>query len=1223
MTSGIPAERLSLVVGAGRGESLIPQAFDLAADGLAVLDVSGPLARIVLANASLGSLLSVPAADLAGDPLQSWVHPASAAAAQAALETARAGGTATRIELGLVCAKGSQWWVQALVRRFEDGGADAALVLVTFTDLSDRKAIETAAGSLPLEMIGLDRDLRITWINTHALAGIGRPATALLGRHWFAVFPDLAPRLTIYQRVLAGESLDFDQVSFRTPCGESIAPGSSLRPILGRDGVVSGLLIMARDATDLRQAAVAQRHAERRLAVLVDKTQDVITVLSKSGVIEYQSAACQRLTGYSPAELLGRNVFELSHPDDVALLKERFNAQLVDSGRVVTSPAEARFRHKAGGWCWIEIVATNAFADPAVNGLVVVSRGIDRRKAAEAELAERRAQLDFSLDAARIGAWDYDVLTGVHRFDARCWHLIGGDARESTVTLAELRQLTHPDDLARSATEMLRHIKGETLWYEVEFRARNRDGDGDDWYWVYARGRATARAADGRVTRVRGVMMGINERRRAEIELHESERRLEAALWGRGVGFWRWDAGNPLLHVNDSWLGLTGFSRQEWDGLGLPWQSRVHPDDRARLEHQLQRLRSGDEESLEIEFRYQTRCGDWIWLLGRGRVSERDAEGRALRIFGTSVDITTQKKISEFLAETQAAASVGGWELNLRTQSLTWTSETYALFETTPCEYSPTLAQAFDLYDPACHADMQAAMGGAIEHGTPFDIEVRARTLKGRATWLRLIGKAERADGRTVRLYGAKQDITRLKAADQARREAIAVQHALTDSAPDWLILVDPQLRVQYTNRSLRGVSVEGVVGRNGLDLLDPSVRGLLAAACERALAQLRPQFAETYEQMPWGEWCHLEYSAAPVIEDGRAIGLSVRVTNATGRRHAEERLRTQARVLETMREGVVLFRPGGDIRLANPAAGRLFGLPVEALVGAPVSRLALSAEMLERIARLRPDHEHVHGATASSREWLAERGDGSQFLVEGVFSAVEFEGEPMIIGVLQDVTDRRQLERAIIETSTFEQQRIASDLHDGLGQELTGIALLLRSAAGRLPRDAGDGAALLHEATQLLESAVQSARALAHGLAPAALDPGGLPGALSDLAGRVRRTYGIRAQFRKHIEAPLHLDTTQANHLYRIAQEGVNNAVRHGRATFVTLRLSVDAQSVKVEIVDNGSGIPAPARRSAAGMGLRIMEYRAHMLGGELRIETPRRGGTAICCCVPVPPAG
>ena len=227
-----------------------------------------------------------------------------------------------------------------------------------------------------------------------------------------------------------------------------------------------------------------------------------------------------------------------------------------------------------------------------------------------------------------------------------------------------------------------------------------------------------------------------------------------------------------------------------------------------------------------------------------------------------------------------------------------------------------------------------------------------------------------------------------------------------------------------------------------------------------------------------------------------------------------------------------------------------------------------------------------------------------------------------MIIGVLQDVTDRRQLERAIIETSTFEQQRIASDLHDGLGQELTGIALLLRSAAGRLPEDLAAGQSLLREATSLLDGAVQSARALAHGLAPAALELGGLPGALSDLASRIRRTYGIRAQFRKHIDTPLQLDTTQANHLYRIAQEGVNNAVRHGRATFITLRLAADAEAVKVEIIDNGSGIPAQRRRNSAGMGLRIMEYRARMLGGELLIETPRRGGTAICCCVPTSPA-
>ncbi len=1213
MNTRPPAERLSLVAGAGRNDSLVRQAFELAADGLAVLDVAGPLARIRLANSALAASFGVPATALGGDPLQSWLDPSSAAEAQRAIGAAWSSASTRRIELGLVRADGNRWWAQAQFRRFEDCGEDA-LVLATFTDISKRRAIELAASTLPVGMIGLDGQLRITWLNPMAVTSIGRPISDLVGRAWFDVVPCLASRRPFYDRALAGESLDFDRVELPVPAAQPMALSTSLRPILGRDGTVAGLLIMTRDAAALQRAELRRSEAERRLAVLVEKTLDVITVLSRTGVIEYQSPACQRLTGFSAAELVGRNVFELAHPDDVANLRQRFEGHLADAAGNLGSLAEARFRHKAGGWCWVEIIATNAFDDPAVNGLVVVSRGIDRRKAAEAELAGNRALLDFSLDAARIGAWDFEVGTGMHRFDARVLPLIGGEPVAATVALHEFAAMTHPEDLARAREALMRHIRGETPWFETEYRARL---SGDVWYWVYARGRVSARDADGRPTRLSGVMMDVNERRRAESELRESERRLETALWGGDVGFWSWDGTTGQSSVSDNWLSMSGYSREEWNRMQSPWHARVHPDDRDRVIRKVEDFQSGRRDSLEVEHRFQTKCGDWIWLLSRARAPERDARGNAQRIFGTSLDVTAQKKMREFLEETQAAASVGGWELNLRTQSLSWTSETYALFETTPAEYSPSIEGAFLLYDPAFHSSMQAAMGAAIECGEPFDIEVRARTLKDRTVWLRLVGKAERVDGRTVRLYGAKQDITALKVADQARREAIAVQRALTDNAPDWLILVDPQLRVQYTNRSLRGYPADSVIGSNGLDLLDPSVRELLSAACARALAEQSPQFAETYEQMPWGEWCHLEYSAAPVIEEGQSIGLSVRVTNLTGRKHAEETLRTQARVLETMREGVVLFRRAGDIRLANPAAGRLFGVPPESLVGAPVSRLALSPDMLERIARLQSDEDQ--GATASSREWLAGRGDGSEFLVEGVFSAVEFAGEPMIIGVLQDVTDRRQLERAIIETSTFEQQRIASDLHDGLGQELTGIALLLRSAAARLAQDPAAGQSLLREATSLLDAAVQSARALAHGLAPAALELGGLPGALSDLAGRVRRTYGIRAQFRTHVDAALRLDTAQANHLYRIAQEGVNNAVRHGRATFITLRLSADTHQVKVEIIDNGGGIPAPDRRSSAGMGLRIMEYRARMLGGELRVETPRRGGTAICCRVPM----
>lgn len=1214
MSPNQQAEKLSLI-GGGRGEPLLRQAFDLAADGIAVLDATGPLARIVLANATFGRRLGVAAAMLAGDALQSWVAPASAANLQSAVAAAVAtgGGGDARAEVALVAADGTQWWALAVLRRLDE--PEGTRLLATFTDLSERKALEETTATLPLMMAGLDRQLRVVWLNEALRREIGRPNAEIIGKDWLAIFPCFASRRPVYERVLAGESLDFDRVDITRPQGDSLSLATSLRPIRRLDGKIDGLMVMARDVGALLRAEAERRQAEHRLSVLVEKCQDVITVLSRDGIIEYQSPACQRLTGFAAEELLGRNVFEFAHPDDLPQLRQRFAAHLADQNRLMPDPAEARFRHKGGGWVWIELVATNAFADPAIRGLVMVARGIDRRKAVEAEIAANRALLEFSLDAARIGAWDYDVLSGVHRFDARCRTLIGGPAEHSSVPLDELARMTHPDDLARSRAELLRHIKGETPWYEIEYRARVDSGP---WHWVYARGRVSARSGDGRATRLSGVMMGINERRRAEIELRESESRLETALWGGDVGFWSWSTEGGSF-VSDNWLALTGYTRAEWAARGSTWESLMHADDRARVCARIERFMAGQEESLDSECRIQTKCGDWIWMHMRARAPERAADGRALRVFGTSVDVTAQKKMREFLEETQAAASVGGWELNLRNQALTWTAETYALFEASPAEFTPSLANAFDLYDPSCHAQMQAAMGGAIERGEPFDIEVRAHTLKGRQMWLRLVGKAERADGQTVRLYGAKQDITALREAESARRAALAEQRAVTENAPDWLILVDTELRVKYANRPLRGVPVAEVIGRNGLDLLDPSVRGLLDAACQSALVEQKRSFAETYEQMPWGEWCHLEYSAAPIIQDGRAVGLSVRVSDVTGRKLAQQRLRTQARVLETMREGVVLFGADGTIRVANAAADRLFGVAPGSLPGAACTRLGLAPEVLGRVARAPAGDETTPAPLL--REWLARRDDGTEFLVEGVFSSGEVDGEPTVIGVVQDVTDRRQLERAIIEASSFEQQRIASDLHDGLGQELTGIALLLRTALGQLAADPAGGLELVREASDLVDGAVQSARALAHGLAPAALELGGLPGALSDLAQRVRRTYGIRAQFRKNIEVPLRLDTAQASHLYRIAQECVNNAVRHGKATFITLRLVADGQSMKLEIVDNGSGMPAPERRSASGMGLRIMEYRARMLGGELGIRTPRRGGTAICCCVPLKP--
>jgi PAS domain S-box-containing protein len=342
-----------------------------------------------------------------------------------------------------------------------------------------------------------------------------------------------------------------------------------------------------------------------------------------------------------------------------------------------------------------------------------------------------------------------------------------------------------------------------------------------------------------------------------------------------------------------------------------------------------------------------------------------------------------------------------------------------------------------------------------------------------------------------------------------------------------------------------------------------------------------------------------------------------LRITDVTEARRRESTLRTQARVLETLREGVLLVRSDGVIRMANPAAARMFGAAGDSLIGAELACLGLDPRRLAQHVR---DTAGTPGATI---EWRANRLDGREdFVAEA--AVVELRESPVdppqVIAVIMDVTERRQLERAIIDAANHEQQRIGHDLHDGLGQELTGISLMLSSLARRAAVEYPSGAAALDEVVGLVNHAVESVRALAHGLSPVILERGGLPAALEQLAASASRTYGLRVRFRKAIEGVLQIDSTATHHLYRIAQEAVTNAARHSGASAVTLRLDANPHRIRMSVSDDGRGMP-PAGDGTCngdGVGLRIMEYRARMMHAQFQIVPRRRGGTQVRVTLP-----
>jgi signal transduction histidine kinase len=230
------------------------------------------------------------------------------------------------------------------------------------------------------------------------------------------------------------------------------------------------------------------------------------------------------------------------------------------------------------------------------------------------------------------------------------------------------------------------------------------------------------------------------------------------------------------------------------------------------------------------------------------------------------------------------------------------------------------------------------------------------------------------------------------------------------------------------------------------------------------------------------------------------------------------------------------------------------------------------------------------------------------------------FHGRPVrVYGIVQDITERRRLEAELLEAANREQQKLGSDLHDGLGQELTGISLLLQGLGQQVKAANPSLAEPLERISSLLSAAIRSTRSLAHGLAPVSLGRGGLEGALRILAEQASASYSVSVNLEIGGEAALNLGEVAGNHVYRIVQEALSNAVRHGRARHITIQLAPTRLNFVLDVTDNGCGIEEWAIQSG-GFGLRSMKYRAQALGGTLSVGKAPGGGTLVRLTCPHP---
>jgi PAS domain S-box-containing protein len=241
---------------------------------------------------------------------------------------------------------------------------------------------------------------------------------------------------------------------------------------------------------------------------------------------------------------------------------------------------------------------------------------------------------------------------------------------------------------------------------------------------------------------------------------------------------------------------------------------------------------------------------------------------------------------------------------------------------------------------------------------------------------------------------------------------------------------------------------------------------------------------------------------------------------------------------------------------------------------------------------------------------------DGRMLEVEVWTQSIDCGGQPGELVFALDVTERRAFGQALMEAIGGEQRRIAQEMHDGLGQELTGLALSVRALANRAQKERDVISFDLDQLASMATSCIQDAHRIVQGLSPLTNADGNLDAALEALARRSSLS-GTRVQFHSRHEAPPMIDLKIRNHLYRIAQEAVQNALKHSGASSIEIELWSRPGDLILSVVDDGQGLAAEAD-IRSGLGMRTMRFRASAIGGRLSITRGANGGNSVVCDVP-----
>jgi PAS domain S-box-containing protein len=443
------------------------------------------------------------------------------------------------------------------------------------------------------------------------------------------------------------------------------------------------------------------------------------------------------------------------------------------------------------------------------------------------------------------------------------------------------------------------------------------------------------------------------------------------------------------------------------------------------------------------------------------------------------------------------------------------------------------------------------------------------------------------------------------------------------------------ELNVPFSNQDYRSEEIFRILGlgpgQRELSrqeyvqrIVHPADREHYSRVVDESIATAQPFSMEYRVVRPDGSVRAVQSVGETVCDEhGRVIKLVGTLLDITERKRAEEALRKEhalnSAILDTSAALVVVLDRQGTIVRFNRACEQTTGWSASEVIGKLFWKVFLFPDDFDSVKAV--FNKLTSGQHPQRHENYWRTRQGERRLIAWSNSALTEEDGKVdyIISIGIDITERRRLEEEILHISELEQRRIGQDLHDGLCQHLAATELMSEILAQKLLKSSKTNAARASEITRHVRDAIGQTRSLARGLSPVVLESEGLMSALHDLAANTERMFRITCEFTCARPVLIH-DHTTATHLYRIAQEAVSNAIRHGKARKVRISLDPIADRVVLAIRDDGSGLGREPAKTQ-GMGLRIMQYRAGIIGGSLLVQDAPGSGVSVSCSIQLTP--